>query len=124
MGSIARARARKTARVLAKHPSARLPVQIDPDQPYGIVTGWCQDEDALPETRRDTHDRLVKLMGDQRTGGVQWQWWEGDAATETLEGMKIDTTDPSLSDMYRRISGLLRERGGLLVIAMAPGRTA
>jgi hypothetical protein len=123
MGSIARAHARKQARTLAKHPTARLPVRLDPEANYGVVAGWCATDADLPEARKDTHDQLIALMGDNRAGPVQWQWWEGRDATETLEAMKADTTDFELSELYRRMSGLLREQGGILLVAMAPAKS-
>ena len=94
---------------------------IDPNSDYGTVAAWCLDESDLPAARQQSHDTLIALMGDQRTGGVQWLQRTGDDATQLLGQLFEDATGEA-SDYYRRIGGHLREYGGWLVVAIAPGK--
>jgi hypothetical protein len=88
-----------------------------------VMVGWCKTEADLPETRKQTHDRLIEMMGDRRTGGVTWRWWTGEQAVEALERLK-EGASGGLADYYRRISAHLREWDGFVVMASAPGRPA
>ena len=95
--------------------------RIIPDADYGTVAAWCLAESDLPDARASTHDTLLKIMGDERTGGVQWLQWTGDEAWAALREIREGATGEH-ADYYRRISGHLREYGGWLVLAMAPGK--
>lgn len=88
---------------------------------YATMVAWCATEADLPETRRQTHDGLIALMGASRRGGIQWRQWTGSDASEALNGLWHDATPPDLADHYRRVAGHLREYGGWLVLAMARG---
>lgn len=119
MSSNARAEQRRHARALRKGRSAKS--QGHEYEDVGLVAGWCDDTDAaLEESKKRSHDILIELMGDKRRGGVTWRIFSGDAATQTLatlfEGASLEE-----SNHYRRIGGLLREFGGRLIIATAPG---
>lgn len=87
-----------------------------------MLVGWCAAEEDLPDARQGTHDALLKVMGDRRTGGVTWRHYTGDQANEVLDRLVVDEKRPELSDHYRRLRALLREYGGWLVVATAPGR--
>jgi hypothetical protein len=90
------------------------------DEHIVIVVGWCLTEDDLAEVRKGIHDALIKLMGDRRTGGVSWRQYTGSDATEVLVRLKEGAGRDEL-EHYRRCSALLREYGGWLVAASAPG---
>lgn len=94
---------------------------LDPEGDYGTTAAWCADADDLEDAKRRTHDGLLGMMGDQRTGGVQWIIREGDAARALL-GQLWQGADEELSTYYRQLRGHLREYGGYLVVAIAPGR--
>lgn len=109
-----RARHRREARAAAR------PQQFVPDADYATVPAWCATEDDLPDTRQATHDTLIALMGDKRTGGVKWLWWTGAEAERALGIMRQGAVGEH-ADNYRRCAGHLREYGGYLVVAMAQG---
>lgn len=92
------------------------------DATYGVLACWCATEADLPSARRQSHDALLKMLGNLRTGGVEWRTYEGQDAKDALSVLYEDNTSAALSDYYRRLGGLLREHGGCLVVAMAPGR--
>lgn len=102
-------------------PSRRARRRARHDENVGILIGWCATEDDLAETRQGTHDALIKLMGDRRTGGVSWRQLTGDDAREALSMLTRGEMRPELLDHYRHLRAFLREYGGWLVIATAPG---
>lgn len=93
-----------------------------PEGDYAVQMGWVEDEDALEEGRMVTHDSLIDLMGDTRTGGVRWSWAEGVEALAMLDVLESNSTDPRWADYAAQIRGRLTTVGGWLVVAMAPGR--
>lgn len=112
MSSCTRAARRRDGRARAKVPE------------WSIVAGWCQSEAELDETRQETHDTVIRLLGARRRGGVRWAWYpDRDDAYEALDQL-TEGASPELSDHYRQLRGLLREHGGILVLAMAPGAPA
>lgn len=116
MGSLARSHRRRQARTL------RLP-----DRWYGTAAGWCATEDDLPEARKQTHDTLISLMAERRVGAVQWRWWTGHEASEALRLLSSDVEGhygqiTEHAAYYDQIAALLRDHGGFLVVAMAPGK--
>lgn len=115
MGSPSRAARRRAERAHRKNP-------IPTDGSYGVMAGWCAKESDLPALRTQLHDRLIDKMGDRRDGAVSWQWWEGDEARRVLGKLFAATWDPTMSTYYRRLGGLVRKYGGILCVAMAPGK--
>ena len=89
-------------------------------QHHGVMVAWAASEADLPEARQQTHDRLIATMGDQRRGGVTWRQTTGDQAVETM-AMLTEGATCELADYYRRIRAMLREHGGWVVVASAPG---
>lgn len=86
----------------------------------GVIAGWCIDEpDAIEDCKRGTHDAVIELLGDRRTGGVGWLIGE-PGSTDAVEELKRDETDPALLAHYRHLCALVREHGGRIVLAMAP----
>jgi hypothetical protein len=90
---------------------------------HGVLVGWAATEADLPEARQITHDKLIALMGDRRTGGVEWRTVVGAQAEQALGTLQVGAS-PTLADHYRRLGGMLREYGGFLVVASAAGRPA
>lgn len=86
-----------------------------------VVAGWCAADTDLLHVRRATHDTLIDLMGDRRTGGVSWVQFTGPAALRQLVQMQQDAADPETAAHYDQIAELLTNRGGYLVIAFATG---
>lgn len=109
-----RAERRRQARA-----AARTTCTISAD--HGVVPAWCATEDDLETTRQQTHDILVQLMGDRRVGRVSWRWWTGPAAEQSLGILGQGATGEN-AEYYRQIGAHLRQYGGFLVVAMAPGR--
>lgn len=86
------------------------------------LLAWCATEDDLAEARRRTHDALIEMMGPARTGGVTWRWWKGERAREVVEVALADPDQPAdLAAYYRQVLAHLREYGGYVVVASAPG---
>jgi hypothetical protein len=113
-GRRAKARNRERARAHTK--------LADVDQDVGVLVGWCRSTEDLEETKRATHDGLISLMGDRRTGGVRWRICTGETeGNEALRVLRDGVRDQALLDHYRRLAAHLREWGGHLVVAMAEG---
>lgn len=85
-------------------------------QMVGVLVGWCSDETALEETRRGTHDALIAMMGDRRTGPVAWHQVTGVEASLAL--VQLDGSGAVVDPHVRR---LFYRWGGWLVIASADG---
>lgn len=85
------------------------------------LVGWCADEEHLTEARGATHDALIDLMGDRRRGAVGWKWKTGQEARDLLNEFTTNETSQPLLDHYRHLRGMLREYGGWIVVAYAPG---
>lgn len=84
-----------------------------------VITAWCDGPDMLEDCKKESHDRLIALLGDRRTSGVSWRILDNvDKALEVLERMREGASQANL-DVYGHVEGLLREHGGILVIAMA-----
>ena len=92
-----------------------------------VVLAWCAiDPDSVEETKRTTHDAIVHLMGDRRSGPVQWRVLDPDEGNLALDAMienpGVDPLTDELFNYYRQLRGCLREHGGFLIVASAPGR--
>lgn len=87
---------------------------------WAWVVAWAADDEALGEARTQTHDALLKQLGDRRRGGVRWGQWSGDEATEQLGRLQAEAYAAEVQQYLGAIGGHLREHGGWLVIATAP----
>ncbi len=114
MTSHARAARRRAAR------DAALPARRR-DEWHSIVVGWSADDEHLQEVQKGTHDAVIDLMGDERTGGVTWRIFRDITAAGKALELLADGASPDLLHHYRTIRGLLREHGGIMVMASAPG---
>lgn len=98
---------------------------LAPRQPkettWAWVAAWAADEAALPEARTGTHDNLIALLGARRRGGVRWGQWTGAEAVAQLGQLQGEAYAPAVANYLRAIGGHLREYGGWLVVATAPG---
>lgn len=113
-GRKAKARNRERAKAAA--------ALADVDKDVGVLVAWCRGPEDLEDAKQQTHDGLIALMGDRRTGGVQWRICEGrEQGEEALRVLRHGCTDQALLDLYRRHGAHLREWGGYLVVAMAEG---
>lgn len=90
---------------------------------YGVMVGWCKTEAELDEARRLLHDGVIDMMGARRRGAVTWRWETGDDADQLLAKLVQGTAtgDQAILSHYRRVRAHLREYGGIVVVAMAPG---
>jgi hypothetical protein len=114
-------RARRRAVDRLAHRS-QLRRELDVDDDVGVLVGWCNGDGTLEEAKKATHDALIGLMGARRTGGVTWRIYGVPAAYDVLDRIVAGERSPELLDHYRHLRGLLREHGGLMVAATAPGR--
>lgn len=98
-----------------------------PGAGYGIVVGWAGGEpETIEQCKQQTHDAVIDIMGEQRTGGVEWRIIaDVDDANHVLDQLVAgDGMEPLLDELfnyYRSLRGMLREHGGVLIMAMAPG---
>lgn len=121
-----RAEQRRQARAERRHNHGRNPMPPPTGSAHhgdgvACVTGWCADDDALPELRQKTHDTVISLLGANRRSGVRWHQYQDQAAYDHLEAMTVGCTDTALLELYRTCRGYLREYGGWIVTAMADG---
>lgn len=77
--------------------------------------------DRLEDAKKQTHDTLIQLMGPTRTGGVTWRMFEGEAARKMIGRFLSLERDLVMMLHYRQIERHLTERGGIMVMATAPG---
>lgn len=115
---------RHASRAAQRHPHWH--VDLDPDEDVAVVPAWCADlPDAVAEAKQATHDAVVALLGAARRGPVRWQLHEPPAAYEVLAALASSGPwDAESSAYHRGLRAHLREYGGLLVIAYAPGERA
>lgn len=112
MGSKARAERRRHDRAQKQGMDTRV----------GITVAWCEDDEHLDEAKQRTHDGLIALMGDARSGGVTWRMYTGDGALNVIKQL-VTTGDPEWGQKVASpVKRLLEQFGGTLVIASAPGR--
>lgn len=71
-----------------------------------FVVGWAANEDKLAETK----SRMASTE-------VQWYVREGKDAGGELISVLVRRGDPSQFDYLRRMRAMLREYGGLVVVA-------
>lgn len=83
-----------------------------------IVAAWCADETDLTEAKQVSHDQVIARLGDARTGGVRWSISTGADALERLTILEREGGEGPLTELRTR----LIDHGGILVLAMAPGR--
>lgn len=111
---------RHARRRLNGHPLASAARLLGEEQ-IGVIVGWC-DVDHVEEAKKQTHDTLIELMGDTRTGGVSWRLIDDPLlALSQLDAMREGADEPHI-ELYDKVAGFIREHGGVLVIATAPGR--
>lgn len=115
-GRVHRAEQRRAARLEAAHHN----------QWMGTVIAWAPTNDVdNPECRRamtGSHDGLIELMGDHRTGPVTWHFYDPPAGEQVLDRMEAESLYNELTEVYAECRELLRTWGGVLIIATAPGR--
>lgn len=100
----------------------RNPHHLAGDHALALHIGWCANELDLEETKTLVHDALIAQMGDARTGGVTWHIYDGTAAVGVIcELLALPDNDESLADDYLNVAQHLRDDGGILVVATAPG---
>lgn len=117
-----RAERRRLARLEAKRARADECGRIVPEGDYAITAGWFGTLADLEKAKRQSHDILVEMMGDRRSGPVHWRWWEsGDGADEALRVLS-EAAAPHELDHYRRVRAHLREYGGFVIVALAKGQ--
>lgn len=93
---------------------------VDQGQSHVVVFGWAPDDGpGFAACRRELEPDAVARAGQHLTGPVSWGMWQGADAEEVLEAGWAQA-GYGQSDDLRRIRGLLRERQGWLVAAMAP----
>lgn len=93
---------------------------LDPDAEYGVIPAWCA-HDAIDEAKQRTHDTLIQLMGPTRAGAVHWRISSTIADAHEMLDVLVPDSAPEFLDVIRQIRGHLREYGGHVVIALAPG---
>lgn len=86
-----------------------------------VQAGWCATEAELTEARRATHDSLIAQLGPARRGGVSWMFETGEQAVALLDEVAKDPPSSVHADYFRQMRACLREYGGWIVVAMAPG---
>lgn len=87
---------------------------------HGVIVGWAATVADLEDAKRQTHDAVIEMLGPARRGGVTWRISSGDQANAVLHDFLEDAT-PEQANHYRRVRGMLREYGGYVVVASAPG---
>lgn len=90
----------------------------DPDATYAVqpaAVADADDEAAIQEARRQSHDALIEGLGDKRRSGVQWLQWNGLDAIEMLD-KHLDDGRQEWQNLRRY---LVDHPRGALVIAMA-----
>lgn len=101
-------------------PRAQRRARHEAGDSHGVVVGWAMP-DHLDEAKQQTHDTLIALMGTTRTGGVTWRFFEGAGALKMIEKFVAMERDLVMLLHYRQIEKHLRGRGGVMVMATAPG---
>jgi hypothetical protein len=120
MTSRARAERRRAERRRAERNARRPTLTRDPE--VGVLVGWCATADDIPAARAGTHDALIALMGNQRSGPVTWLELTGSRAHEFLDRALAEPDNaPEIDRHYRHLRTLLADHDGWLVIAAAPG---
>lgn len=107
------------------HESAVLSeLDFDDGSAHCTKLAWARSAEDVDVAKQRLHDRLIAEMGDQRIGPVSWQVAEGATALAVLriitDAEKRSCTKAEL-DEYGKVETLLRDEGGHLVIASAPG---
>lgn len=124
MSNTRRARPRYARNARAERHLSSVPFKGLPDlsaEELGVVIGWA-DNAHVEGAKTQTHDTLIELMGEARTGGVRWYLIDDAlAALAQLDRMRPGAS-PELLEVYDHVAGLVRELGGVLVIATAPGK--
>lgn len=87
----------------------------------GVLTGWAASDAERQRVRELTHDKLVAMLGAQRSGGVVWRESTGSRALELIDELDVDVS-PELADYYNELRAVVRLHGGILVVAFAPVR--
>lgn len=119
------------ARPPRRRPHLELELALAGDDWYGVQPAWCAGLPAdVAEAKRLTHDQLISTMGARRTGGVRWvvagDVDESYRLVEIIasnEGAAAPLTELE-GNYVRQLRAHLREYGGLIVVALAPGAPA
>lgn len=98
----------------------RLRVAGSEAESFGFCVGWTDTEDGLPAVRKQTHDFLIRLMGDSRIGGVVWRQYSGREAVGVALGLQSGV-GPEMVAILKQARRKLEEFGGYLVVATAAG---
>lgn len=117
-----RAHHRREQRAAAKKAHRRTS-DFDPhgDDNYGTTIGWYANEADAEEARQSTHDTLITLLGDRRTGPVTWITHTGQEAVDFVDMLAEGTTGAHAAN-YAEVRRHLTTWGGWVVLAIAPGR--
>jgi len=119
-------RVRRRGRRPKPAPCIQEPVlALDPDADVAVQICWCAD-DRVEEAKQQTHDMVIERLGDRRTGAVTWIVAQSvDDAHKIVDDL-VDPAHGPMSDAeanyYRQCRAHLREYGGTIVVAVAPGR--
>ena len=108
-------------------PCAVEPVlTLAPDDEVAVQICWCSLE-RIDDAKAQTHDMVVERLGDRRTGAVSWIVAQ---SVDDAHRIVDDLVDPAHGPMsegeanyYRQVRAHLREWGGTVVVAVAPGRS-
>lgn len=94
-------------------------MRLTPD--VGVMVGWCSDEeDAIEEAKTITHDNLIRLLGDRRTGGITWRLYRDTDAEDIVAALAVGERSPDWLDMLRQVRARLDAYGGVVVLTTAP----
>lgn len=99
----------------------------DPRGYWETSTGWSPDEDGCEKVMVMTAKMVRERLGPRRTGEVQFTVVAGDQARAHLADLRsklVELKGPEsevMANHYRRIGAQLREYGGVVITALAPG---
>lgn len=72
------------------------------------------DEEAIAQARKSSHDYVIQMAGSRRTSGVQWLEWDAPNGIRVIEN-HLDDGRPQWAS-YKRF--LADNPKGLLIVAM------
>ena len=110
MGKVSRRLNRRTRH----RPWPEGPVDVD----VAFIAGWCSDDKpSITSAMRQTHDRLVGILGPRKKGPVNWHLLTGRQAILFLERSGKASRDVTLRGYYRELRHRIVTQAGLIVIA-------
>lgn len=92
-------------------------MRLAPD--VGLMVAWCV-EDEIETAKSQTHDALIRLLGDRRTGGIEWRLYRGTDAEDIIAALGIGERSVDWLDMLRQIRARVDAYGGVVVLCTAP----